>query len=231
MATALRFHVGGRAARARCPGRLAPLVIAIRYADVGRRIYEKPLCANRSIRRRRSETLSIDERATTRKESRGKGKRGGWGGAGQWEGEGRRKEGREGVRVMVVDWRRRAMCIVKTRAVGCRRGDRPTDRLDDILTHSDGWSRLQSVTTSAAAVSSSSSSSTSSVILSAAAVSAVRRIAVAVAAPAAAATQRRLCHQPPYCRLDNRPVVKTTTTLVAITTQVSYFRSLVCFVT
>ena len=45
----------------------------------GRRIYEKPLCANRSIprRRRRSETLSIDERATTRKEE-GEGELEGW---------------------------------------------------------------------------------------------------------------------------------------------------------
>lgn len=57
------------------------VVIATRYVDVAPRIYEKPLCANRSIRRRRSETLSIDERATTRKESR---ERGAGGTDGEW---------------------------------------------------------------------------------------------------------------------------------------------------
>jgi len=41
---------------------------------------------------------------------------------------------------VVVDWRRRAMCIVKTRPSGRLGGrvatERPTDRLDDILTQS-----------------------------------------------------------------------------------------------
>jgi len=55
-----------------------------------------------------------------------------WEGERGWSGEESRR--RDGERVAAaVDWRRRAMCIVKTRP---RLRGVATDRFDDILTHS-----------------------------------------------------------------------------------------------
>ena len=148
-------------------------------------------------------------RASTRERRQGRSR-------GNEERVGREGEVEGGV---VVDWRRRAMCIVKSGP----RGDRPTGWMTFSVSQSASraCSQLQATTAAAATVRASSSSSSSSVILLAAVVSAARRIAVA------APTQRRLCHRPPDC---SQPVVvKTTTTPVAMTTQVS--TSVLAFVT